>query len=151
MFCDWYLHFKFSSKNNFRILFFIFQIYIYFFYFFKKPTILLTFSKTFLQLFQKINILGTFFKNVLCTVSAIQGGTPTIPRHTLYNQNGTIWQKSTFRPIPPHPPSPRSTLWVWPHTEKSTKFVCLHEARARWSLKPSSTLTKLSESFNCNK
>ena len=57
---------------------------------------------------------------------------------------------STFRPIPPPPGRPlKSTIWVWPHAGKSNKFVCRHGARARWSLKTSSTLTKLSESFNC--
>ena len=59
-------------------------------------------------------------------------------------------------PHPPdldiHPPAIlRSTiiLWVWPHAGTRTKFVCLHEARARWSLKTCWTLTKVSESFNC--
>ena len=36
----------------------------------------------------------------------------------------------------------------WSENKVST-FVCPVTARARWSLKPSSTLTKLSESFNC--
>ena len=36
----------------------------------------------------------------------------------------------------------------WSENKVST-FVCLHGARARWSLKTCWTLTKLSESFNC--
>ena len=68
----------------------------------------------------------------------------------LEGSKGNDLAKIDFRPkiTYPHPPDPLNGFG--PMQGERAKLTFRHnEARARWSLKTWSTLTKLSESFNC--